>query len=411
MTPRSDYADTLDSLRILAQRDLLAWWNRAKFTPTGYIRDRDLLKAPFIAIVQAYGEQAALAAADYLFLSRSYDETLRELEYPEQAEPASYEQAESAFRYATAVPDIKNITRTDIAAVLGKLQSITNRLVAAPGHRTVEMAVARAGSRYARVPEPGACTWCLMLASRGAVYSKETVVKNLDRYHDGCRCVGIEVKEDMSDLPQINKDLEKLWKRNPSEEGFKRTIQDKREELELERLAKMVTLSESQRKAVARWQGMDRFYAKVQKAAGGKLTDDPEAEEALNELAASAEEMPLARDMNLWRGLRNAHLAFETDDLDSIVGQSFPQERFTAVSTDRDIAVAFTSPGKHPAILDVTVRQGTTGIWMPVHGLQAPELAEQQELLIPPGARMTVTGITRRGDDPPIMKVVIDRAD
>jgi len=67
-------------------------------------------------------------------------------------------------------------------------------------------AVLKAGTRYARVPEPGACAFCLMLGSRGAAYTSDSVFGELGRYHDNCRCLGIEVKTD-ADLPQLNRDL------------------------------------------------------------------------------------------------------------------------------------------------------------------------------------------------------------
>lgn len=67
-------------------------------------------------------------------------------------------------------------------------------------------AVLKAGTAYARVPEPGACAFCLMLGSRGAAYTSDSVFGELGRYHDNCRCLGIEVKTD-ADLPRLNRDL------------------------------------------------------------------------------------------------------------------------------------------------------------------------------------------------------------
>ncbi|MDO5033071.1 hypothetical protein [Corynebacterium sp.] len=43
------------------------------------------------------------------------------------------------------------------------------------------MASLKAGTSYARVPEPGTCAFCLMLGSRGAVYTKETVLGEMGR--------------------------------------------------------------------------------------------------------------------------------------------------------------------------------------------------------------------------------------
>lgn len=93
------------------------------------------------------------------------------------------------------------------------------------GHRdTIMFSAFAAGNGYARKPEPGACSFCLMLASRGAVYrtarSAEQVgapgvvmrgnAKRGDKFHDNCRCHAVEVSEG-SGLPPEAVELTKLW--------------------------------------------------------------------------------------------------------------------------------------------------------------------------------------------------------
>ncbi|TXS79390.1 hypothetical protein CHU72_08470 [Corynebacterium sp. LK12] len=201
-----EYAFALDQLRILAQQDLADWWaNTDGLAPPVRM---DTLREAFHAIQATYGEQAAYLAADYLFLQRSLDDTLSELEFPEVSNPAGYEQARAGFNWATAkyreefAPELVPMAREKLAGVL-------NRLVSQPAHDTVAKAVETAGTGYARVPEPGACSFCLMLASRGAAYSKASV-QSANGYHDNCRCVGVEVKSD-ADLPRINRELHELW--------------------------------------------------------------------------------------------------------------------------------------------------------------------------------------------------------
>lgn len=93
------------------------------------------------------------------------------------------------------------------------------------GHReTMWLSAMAAGNGYARKPEPGACSFCLMLASRGAVYrSKEHAARvgapgvvlrgNAsagDRFHDNCRCQAVEVR--LGDgLPKEALEYRKLW--------------------------------------------------------------------------------------------------------------------------------------------------------------------------------------------------------
>lgn len=76
--------------------------------------------------------------------------------------------------------------------------------------------------RYRRVPSPGACDFCLTLASRGAVYTKETAVmaKRANsilgggRYHERCRCRAVVEYEDMPRLVISRKDWKRLTTRD-----------------------------------------------------------------------------------------------------------------------------------------------------------------------------------------------------
>lgn len=213
----NNYRKALESLRILAIRDLVSWWKETEVL--GFTKQKALMLEPFQAVIATYGEQAAYAAAEYLFLSRSLDDHLAGLEFPDVADPVGFEQAKGSFEWAM------NTSRDatgefDKQLALRKLAGITNRLVAQPARRTVMQAVEKAGTAYARIPEPGACSFCLMLASRGAVYSKDTVLfKQIgEKYHDNCRCLGIEVQKP-EDLPQINKDLEAIWKESDKYPG------------------------------------------------------------------------------------------------------------------------------------------------------------------------------------------------
>lgn len=209
------YQETLDILRTLAQQDLADWWEDTDGLDYP-LRDESMLEA-FNYVQSAYGEQAAYAAADYLFVQRSRDEALMDLEYPEVAAPASFAQAKGSYRWATSQWRIYQ-DDASLAAAKRRLSGVLNRLVAQPAHETVSSATLEAGTGFARVPEPGACDFCLMLASRGAAYTRESVGRS-KRFHDNCRCLGIEVKTP-SDLPRINRELGDLWEASGSEPEF-----------------------------------------------------------------------------------------------------------------------------------------------------------------------------------------------
>ena len=127
------------------------------------------------------------------------------------ADPAGFEQILGS--YAWAMNTSRTVTGDlDRQLALRKLAGITNRLVQQPARETVYQATRKAGTRYARVPEPHACTFCLLLASRGAVYSQDTVLRTEagKKYHDNCKCLGIEVQTP-ADLPKINQELEQIY--------------------------------------------------------------------------------------------------------------------------------------------------------------------------------------------------------
>lgn len=75
---------------------------------------------------------------------------------------------------------------------------IVNEYTMKPGHDTVMHNSIRDKAAFARVPEPGACDWCLMLASRGFVYSRATVdqTKDGERFHGSCRCHAMPVYDE-----------------------------------------------------------------------------------------------------------------------------------------------------------------------------------------------------------------------
>lgn len=390
-----DYALALDQLRMLAQQDLADWWaNTDGLKP--HVR-MDTLREAFHAVQSTYGEQAAYLAADHLFLQRSLDESLAGLEFPAVAEPADYEQARAGFNWATAKYR-ESFDPALLSVAKDKLSGVLNRLVAQPAHDTVAKAVETAGTGYARVPEPGACSFCLMLASRGAVYSKESV-QSANGYHDNCRCVGVEVKSD-ADLPRINRELHELWQssRVDNHRDFELALKTRKEfgTAGDARNTKVYKLpDDSHRAAIERWQGMDRFYAKVQKAVEGKSSDS-ETLLVAAELRRAAVKTPLESDVLMWRGVRNWHTAFGVESLEELALYDEEQARFIAISSDRRISEEqFTTFGKAGALLKIRAKKGTPGIWMPSNGSTDEDLVAQQEFLVPPGARMRVVNVSR----------------
>jgi hypothetical protein len=83
----------------------------------------------------------------------------------------------------------------------------------------------RWAKRYVRVPNPGACSFCLMLATKGPVYYRDSFEEANSRFrgdgnaraHNHCRCVLMPVPDNGSWQRNLvdsldEKDLNKVWK-------------------------------------------------------------------------------------------------------------------------------------------------------------------------------------------------------
>lgn len=84
------------------------------------------------------------------------------------------------------------------AALLGSLTIATDKYVKQHGRDTIMWNADREGATWARVPSgPKTCTWCLILASRDAVYVSERSAKfraDGDKYHGLCDCQAVPLR-------------------------------------------------------------------------------------------------------------------------------------------------------------------------------------------------------------------------
>lgn len=210
------YDRAMRNLDLLAAVDMRDWWeagNRYERDPEALI---DYMTEPFSAITERYGERAAYLTVDAMIVNRNLDEELRWLPQPTPAEAAAFEQAHASLGWA--VRTSRQRGEFDSPKAYKKLRGVINRLVYQPARRTVENTVSRDNTVYARIPSPGACSFCLMLAARGPEYSRNNVVatKQMGQYHDNCRCLGWEARgrtpeERWASLPPINRQLHDMW--------------------------------------------------------------------------------------------------------------------------------------------------------------------------------------------------------
>jgi hypothetical protein len=194
----AEFRSNISDLVTLAINDLTQFWEATSSADPIVLRDALLEFYP--DLVTVYGDTAALLGADF------YDE-LRDVPSSAArfaavlAEPTDTERAEAVARWGigplfAAEPNPNQ--------ALENLLGATQRLVVQPARSTVAVSARRDNVRtaFARVPSGAeTCRWCLMLASRGAVYGDSKAAGGMDRYHSWCDCIPTPVRS-KRDLPE-----------------------------------------------------------------------------------------------------------------------------------------------------------------------------------------------------------------
>lgn len=202
----------LAALTKMASQDLVKLINKY---PSAGVEDIQLFMK---GLSDKYGKQAAASAFQAIRNSREAYDLWDLLELPVVMDPATAEQVHAATAWALQTKKIPG--GASGAESLHRLVGVLARLVNQPARDTVRESALRAGVAWARVPTAKACAFCLMLASRGAVYESKSVALEASgrrgsrpegaSYHDNCNCRAIESYSD-ADLPQIVRDLEDEW--------------------------------------------------------------------------------------------------------------------------------------------------------------------------------------------------------
>lgn len=209
-----DHSEELTAIRRLAVVALIAELSDTDMSTSGAALGA--LRDVAIDIVQGFGEQAAMSAVRYLELDR-FDAGATSLPEAVPSDLPGADQVDGTLTWA-----LEPLDQDDLGAARKRLFGSTQRLVLQPARETVWDNTQRAKTTFARVPKPGACDWCLMLGSRGAVYDESTVLTITGRssrtsgrpaglrYHDNCKCESREIRSD-DEIPDVNRRLEQLW--------------------------------------------------------------------------------------------------------------------------------------------------------------------------------------------------------
>ena len=199
MTSQADFDDFVQSqrgVRALALRDLAAWWSTVEHLSPAEIREA---AREFIPLLSAtYGEVSSTAAAHF------YDNA-REGSSARGRYTATMSTSEAAERASRSVRwGTEPLFSDDPAAALARLSVVVDGAARQDGRNTVMHNASRDPSnpRFARVPVGKTCSWCLMLASRGAVYRSAASAGDAGQYHGGkCDCQPVPSWDRGNDLP------------------------------------------------------------------------------------------------------------------------------------------------------------------------------------------------------------------
>ena len=157
---------------------------------------RDALLEFLPALTVQYGDVAATLAVEYYNEMRAASGAAGRFRALTAA-PVPTGAVEAKVRYLAG----QLWTRTP-EAMLGGLLTAADKYVKQPGRATIAKNAKREGVRWARVPTGAkTCTWCLILASRDAVYSsKASAGGDGNHYHGDCDCVPTRIAK-ASDYP------------------------------------------------------------------------------------------------------------------------------------------------------------------------------------------------------------------
>ena len=178
----------------LVKRDLTAFFRSLDLGRPEATRDALLAFVP--VLTAQYGDIAATLAADFYEESRAASGA-RGSFTALSADVVAAGAVEAKVRYTAGhlwTPSPENM--------LGALLVAADKYVKQPGWDTVAANARREGVRWARVPTGAkTCSWCLVLASRDAVYqSKASAGGDGHRFHGDCDCVPTRIGK-ASDYP------------------------------------------------------------------------------------------------------------------------------------------------------------------------------------------------------------------
>lgn len=167
-------------------------------------------------LVAQYGQVAEVLAMDWYEDQRAESGASGRFRVTSPTVSVTAVRVEEKVRYLAG-----HLWTPEPAAMLSALSLAADKYVKQHGRETIMWNANREGATWARVPSgPKTCSWCLILASRDAVYLSEKSAERRadgDRYHGLCDCQAVPLRpgdeypegylpDDFYDMYQIARD-------------------------------------------------------------------------------------------------------------------------------------------------------------------------------------------------------------
>lgn len=174
---------TLNRLSQAAQNDMGAVWDSLSAGDRALVGRS--LSMGWSWVLERYGNMASALAGDF-FEVQAADMGVRR---PKAILAAAMDENRAMARLGWAV---------STEDVRGNMLGLLDELVKQPYRSTIQNSAHASGLAWARVPSGAdTCSWCVMLAGRGAVYHSAELAKlgtNGKKYHGHCDCVATAVR-------------------------------------------------------------------------------------------------------------------------------------------------------------------------------------------------------------------------
>lgn len=212
----AEYAQLIDDLIAVVTRDALSLGRQVSVLSP--IEARNILVNELPELVRAYGEVGGQYSADWYNQVR-FEANARGNYRAAVAGVPNDDQIQATARWA-----VKGLFVDEVESFLRDLAYGSTRLVQQPTRSTiVESAFADpASGAFVRVARTDACPFCLMLASRGAVFASRASATTVgtgrirgsrqvgESYHTNCKCRAEPVFSP-DDVPTFNRELAREW--------------------------------------------------------------------------------------------------------------------------------------------------------------------------------------------------------